>query len=87
MYIVLGGYLRICLSGPRFVLDSSRFYEEQYHPSGSPHDWHAPKTVIMPPFLGAGGGRHNLSYHCDSSTACRLCRLEPVSDSSYTFSF
>ena len=42
---------------------------------------HAQKTVNRAPIAGGGEVRHNLhsSLSCDSSTACRLCRLEPTS--------
>ena len=40
-----------------------------------------PKNGNRAPIAGGGRGRHNLHmvlpYHCDRSTACRLCVLEP----------
>ena len=60
--------------GPGFV---SRFYEEQRQPSR----WRiCPKTVNRAPLLGAGGFDiicTAICDHCDNSTACRLCCLEP----------
>ena len=66
--------------GPGLVSTSPAFMRSiASHPAG-PHDRLAQKTVIGPPLLGTGGVDticQGLPDCCDSSTACRLCRLEP----------
>ena len=50
------------------------------HPAGA-HGRLTQKTVIGPPLLGREGSTQfaqGLPDHCDSSTVCMLCRLEPV---------
>ena len=60
-------------TSPAFVSSSAS------HPAG-PHGRHAQKWEIGPPFLGTGRFDTICTaawVRCDSSTACRLCRLEP----------
>ena len=66
--------------GPGFV-DITCFYDEPGQPSRV-SAWTAcpPKTVNRAPIAGAGGFNTictAVCNRCDSSTACRLCRLEP----------
>ena len=65
---------RVCdVVGPGFVSTSPAFMRSNAsHPAG-PHGRIAHKRYIGHPLLGKGGGGYML---CDSSTACRLCRLE-----------
>ena len=66
--------------GPGLVSTSPAFVSSSAsHPAG-PHGRHAQKTVNRAPI--AGGGRVDtictaVLICCDSSTTCRLCRLEP----------
>ena len=67
--------------GPGLVSTSPAFVSSSAsHPAG-PHGRHAQKTVNRgPPLLGAGGFDTICTavlVCCDSSTTCRLCRLEP----------
>ena len=66
--------------GPGLVSTSSTFMRSiASHPAGL-HGRLAQKNVIGPPLLGAGGATQfaqGLPDHCDSSTVCRLCHLEP----------
>ena len=85
----VGGVCEMCMFICIFVcgcrtwmcLDITRFYEEQRQPSRR-SAWPAcPKTVNGTPIVGAGGIDTICTAVCnchDSSTACRLCRLEPV---------
>ena len=60
---------------PAFVSSSSA-----RHPSG-PHGRHTKKTVNRAPIAGTGRFDTNCTAACvryDSSTACRLCHLEPL---------
>ena len=72
--------LLVCGRRTRISLDITRFYEEQYQPFSGSALSACPKTVNRGVIDGGGRGRHNLqsglSDRCDSSTACRLCRLE-----------
>ena len=67
----------LCACGSRtwISLDIARFYEEhcENHPAG-PHGRPAHKTVTQ--------FAHGLPDRCDSTTACRMCRLEPCHFSS-----
>ena len=70
-----------CGSRTWISLDIARFYEEHCQPSrGSA--WPAcQKTVFGPHCLGREGSIRfvqGLPDRCDSSTVCRLCRLEPL---------
>ena len=73
--------LFVCGCRTWICLDITRFYEVRRQPS-SGSAWPAPpKTVNRAPSNGGGRCRHNLHCYfnrCDSSTACRLCRLEPL---------
>ena len=66
--------------GPGLVSTSPAFVSSSAsHPAG-PHGRHAQKTVNRAPMLGAGGFDTICTavlVCCDSSTTCRLCRLEP----------
>ena len=80
---VLITQIQTCLRvfiGPGFVLTSPVFMRSSTsHPAGL-HGWLAHKTVIGPPLLGREGSTQfaqGLTDHCDRSTACRLCCLEP----------
>ena len=77
--------LFVCSCRTWVCLDTTRFYEKQRQPS-SGSAWPAcpkhGKSGHLLLRLGGGGVRHNL-HICnrrDSSTACRLCRLEPGND-------
>ena len=66
--------------GPGLVSTSPAFVSSSAsHPAG-PHWPACPKTVNRAPIAGGGGGStqfaQQLESRCDSSTACRLCRLE-----------
>ena len=67
--------------GPGLVSTSPAFVSSSAsHPAG-PHGRHTQKRVNRAPIAGGGKVRHNCTaacVRCDSSTACRLCRLEPV---------
>ena len=66
--------------GPGLVSTSPAFVSSSAsHPAG-PHGRHAQKTVNRAPIAGAGGFDTICTavlVCCDSSTTCRLCRLEP----------
>ena len=67
--------------GPGLVTTSPAFVSSSASHPASPHGRHAQTTVNRAPLLGAG--RFDTiciaaRVRCDSSTACRLCRLEPV---------
>ena len=66
-----------CDSRTWISLDIARFYEEHFQPS-SGSAW----PVIGHPLLGGRKGStqfpQRLPDRCDSSNACRLCRLEPL---------
>ena len=70
-----------CGSRTWFSLDIARYYEEHCQPS-SGSAWPAcQKTVIGPHCWGREGSTQftqGLSDRCKSSTACRLCCLEPI---------
>ena len=76
-----------CGSRTWISLDIARFYEEHCQPSsGSP--WPAcQKYGNRAPIAGGGNGStqfaQGLTDRCDSSTACRLCRLEPITSFTY----
>ena len=62
-------------------LDITRFYEEQRQPSSGFTRPACSKTVNLAPFLGVGAFDNictAVCNRCDSSTACRLCRLDSV---------
>ena len=66
--------------GPGLVSTSPAFVSSSAsHPSG-PHGRHAQITVNRALIAWGGKVRRNLHSslsRCDSSTACRLCRMEP----------
>ena len=72
--------LLACGSRTWISLDIARFYEEYYQPS-SGSAWPAcQRDVNRPPLLGREGSTQfaqGMPDRCVSSTACRLCRLEP----------
>ena len=67
--------------GPGLVSTSPAFVSNSTsHPAG-PHGRHAQKTVNQAPIAWAGRFDTICTAAwvcCDSSTACRLCRMEPV---------
>ena len=67
--------------GPGLVSTSPAFVSNNAsHPAG-PHGRHGQITVNWALIAGGGVVRHNLHSslsRCDSSTACRLCRLDPL---------
>ena len=66
--------------GPGLVSTSPAFVSSSASNPAGPHGRHAQKTVTRPPLLGAGRFDTICTaacVRCDSSTACRLCRLEP----------
>ena len=72
-----------CGSQTWISLDITRFYEEHCQPSSGSAWLACPKNGNRPPFLGAGVvdticTEFVRPHRCDSSTACRQCRLEPV---------
>ena len=89
-YLLLNLYLYVadianpdllaCGSRTWISLDIDRFYAEHFQPS-SGSAWPAcQKNGNRAPIAGGGRGRHNLDGGLpDSSTAFRLCRLEPQS--------
>ena len=71
--------LLACSSQTWISIVITRFYEEYCQ-----HGRLAPKTVIGPPLLGREGFTQfaqGLPDRCDSSTACKLCRLEHLGNS------
>ena len=76
-----------CSSWTRFSLDITSFYEEHCQPSSESAKPACPTNGNQVPIAGGEMGRHNLQClpdRCDSSTACRLCRLEPNQEMSVT---
>ena len=68
-----------CGSRTWISLDIARFYEQHFHLS-SGSAWPAcPKNSNRE---GSTQCVQGLPDHCDSTTACRLCRLKPESDRS-----
>ena len=67
--------------GPGLVSTSPAFVSNSASPPAGPHGRHAQKTVNHAPIAGAGRFDTICTtalVRCDSSTACRLCRLEPL---------
>ena len=67
--------------GPGFVSTSPAFMRINTSHPARLHDWLAQKTIIGPRCLRWEVSPHfaqGLPDHCDSYTACRLCRLEPI---------
>ena len=67
--------------GPGLVSTSPALVSNSANHSAGPHGRHAQKTVNRVPLLGAGRFDTICTaawVRCDSSTACRLCRLEPI---------
>ena len=63
--------------GPGLVSTSPAFVRSRAsHPAG-PHGRLAQKMANRAPIAGGGKVRHNL-HRCESYTACRRCRLEPL---------
>ena len=78
--LILLHLIQTCLRvfvGPGFVSTYPAFMRSSTsHPAG-PHDWLA-QNGNRAPIAGAAGVdtiAQGLPDHCDSSTACRLCRL------------
>ena len=72
--------LFVCGSRTWICLDIAGFYEEYCQPSSGSAWLACLKTEIGPPLLGREGSTQfvqGLRDRCDSSIACRLCRLEP----------
>ena len=75
--------IQTCLcvvAGSGFVLTAPVVMRSSANYPAGPHGQLAKKTVNRPPFLGVGGFDTICTAvynRCDSSTACRLCRLEP----------
>ena len=64
--------------GPGLISTSPAFMRSiASHPAGQ-HGRFAQKMVIGSPLLGSTQFSQGSPYRCDSSTACRLCRLEPL---------
>ena len=76
-----GAVLRLCdFTSPGFVLTSSAFMRSSANHPADLHGRLAQKTVNRVPIAGAGDFDTICTVvciRCDSSTACRVCRLEP----------
>ena len=66
--------LLVCGCRTWISLDIGRFYE-LFQPCSSSACPACPKPVDRALIVGDRRGRHNLPDSCDSSTACRSCRL------------
>ena len=67
--------------GPGLVSTSPAFVSSSASHQVCPHGRHAKKTVNRASIAGSGNVRTICTAawdRCDSSTACRLCRLEPA---------
>ena len=71
---------RLFIVGPGLVLTSPAFVRNSASHPECPHGRLVQTTVNRAPIAGGGNVRHNLPAvcdRCDSSTSCRMCRLEP----------
>ena len=80
-YLLSDMYLFMAdITNPAWIgLDITRFCEQQRQPSNV-SAWPACPKKIGRTLLGAGGFDTictAVCVHCDRSTACRLCHLEP----------